>query len=101
MKLSNLSKVVGVGALALSAAIMPLNLPASAQNDTAPGTTTPDTTVETAPVQTTDYAEDNDFDWGWLGLLGLLGLAGLAGRKRQEPAAYRDPNTVSTTGYRE
>lgn len=101
MKLSNLSKVVGVSALALSAAVMPLNLPASAQNDPSSGSTTPDTTVETAPTQETGYAGDNDFDWGWLGLLGLLGLAGLAGKKRAEPAAYRDPNTVSTTGYRE
>jgi MYXO-CTERM domain-containing protein len=25
--------------------------------------------------------EDDNFDWGWLGLLGLLGLAGLAGKK--------------------
>jgi len=24
--------------------------------------------------------DDNDFDWGWLGLLGLIGLAGLRGR---------------------
>ncbi|SFT05908.1 WGxxGxxG family protein [Paenibacillus sp. BC26] len=24
--------------------------------------------------------DDNDFDWGWLGLLGLLGLAGLRSR---------------------
>ncbi|SFI54412.1 hypothetical protein SAMN02799624_01295 [Paenibacillus sp. UNC496MF] len=23
---------------------------------------------------------DNDFDWGWLGLLGLIGLAGLRSR---------------------
>lgn len=23
---------------------------------------------------------DNDFDWGWLGLLGLIGLAGMRGR---------------------
>jgi MYXO-CTERM domain-containing protein len=26
--------------------------------------------------------QDDDFDWGWLGLLGLLGLGGLAGRSR-------------------
>lgn len=89
MKLSNLSKVVGVGALTLSTAIMPLNLPASAQ--------------EAAPEVPGEIIEneDNGFDWGWLGLLGLIGLAGLAGKKRSEPAAYRDPNTVGTTGYRE
>jgi hypothetical protein len=26
--------------------------------------------------------DDNDFDWGWLGLLGLIGLAGLMRRDR-------------------
>ncbi len=91
MKLSNLSKVVGVGALALSTAMMPLNMPASAQ-DAAPDAT--------APVEIAEN-EDNGFDWGWLGLLGLLGLAGLAGKKRNEPTAYRDPNAVGNTGYRE
>jgi MYXO-CTERM domain-containing protein len=29
-------------------------------------------------------ADDDDYDWGWLGLLGLLGLAGLI--RRNEPA---------------
>jgi hypothetical protein len=27
---------------------------------------------------------DNDFDWGWIGLAGLFGLAGLRGRNRAE-----------------
>lgn len=26
--------------------------------------------------------DDNDFDWGWLGLLGLIGLAGMRSRER-------------------
>lgn len=26
---------------------------------------------------------DNDFDWGWVGLLGLIGLAGLRGRDKE------------------
>ena len=28
-------------------------------------------------------ADDDAFDWGWLGLLGLLGLAGMRGRDRE------------------
>lgn len=28
-------------------------------------------------------ADDNDMDWGWLGLIGLLGLAGLRGRDKR------------------
>ncbi|AWB44092.1 hypothetical protein DCC85_07580 [Paenibacillus sp. CAA11] len=27
--------------------------------------------------------DDNDFDWGWLGLLGLIGLAGLRSKDRE------------------
>jgi MYXO-CTERM domain-containing protein len=37
--------------------------------------------------------EDNDTDWGWLGLLGLLGLAGLIPKKRKvEVQEFRDTN---------
>lgn len=31
----------------------------------------------------TAAGDDNDFDWGWLGLIGLLGLAGLRNRDRE------------------
>ncbi len=102
MKHSNLSNLIGASAIGLSLAILPLSMPASAQTDTAPGTTTsPGTTTE--PLQGTNNAEqgDRDFDWGWLGLIGLAGLAGLS-RKHEEPTRYRDPDPVSTTpGYRE
>lgn len=30
----------------------------------------------------TNAVNDNNVDWGWLGLLGLLGLAGLTGRNK-------------------
>ncbi|WP_017318904.1 WGxxGxxG family protein [Mastigocladopsis repens] len=91
-----LTKVIGTSVIALSMAL-PFTVPASAQTTTESGATTaPGTTTETRT------ADDNNFDWGWLGLLGLLGLAGLAGRKRnEEPTRYRDPNAVGTTGYRE
>ncbi|ARV61790.1 hypothetical protein BZZ01_27020 [Nostocales cyanobacterium HT-58-2] len=90
------TKLVGTGVIAASMAL-PFTLPASAQTTPAPGTTA-------APGTTTDTRtyNDNNFDWGWLGLLGLIGLAGLAGRKRpDEPTRYRDPNAVSSTSYRE
>lgn len=108
MKRSNLSKFVGVGIIALGVAVMPLNLPASAQTDTAAPSTTGDAMQSPATGdamgndRTADVAGeqgDRDFDWGWLGLLGLGGLAGLT--KRNEPARYQDPNVVGTTGYRE
>lgn len=97
---SNFTKVIGAGVFALSMTMLPLTLPAQAQNG---GTTntTPDATTTTAPTTTTTY-EKNDFDWGWLGLTGLLGLAGLAGKNRRDDAkTYRDPNTAGTSTYRE
>lgn len=93
MKFTNLSKVVGAGVLALSAAVVPY-MPASAQTDT--GINTP-----TEGVITEDVSENDGFDWGWLGLIGLFGLAGLAGKKRTAPTAYREPDTVGTTTYRD
>ncbi|WP_157373549.1 WGxxGxxG family protein [Thermobacillus composti] len=38
-------------------------------------------TERTVRAAATD--NNNDFDWGWLGLLGLIGLAGLRGRNRE------------------
>jgi LPXTG-motif cell wall-anchored protein len=96
MKISNLSKFVGAGVLAASVAVVPFNLPASAQSNTAPDTTT---TAPRQEVDNTNYNNDNDFDWGWLGLLGLGGLAGLLGRKRHEDVHYREANDVRTTNY--
>ncbi|NMG20667.1 WGxxGxxG family protein [Brasilonema bromeliae] len=96
-----LTKVIGTSVIALSMAL-PFSVPAFAQTTTESGATTtaPNTTTDTRNTRTYN---DNDFDWGWLGLLGLLGLAGLAGRKRhEEPTRYRDPNTtVGTTTYRD
>jgi MYXO-CTERM domain-containing protein len=62
-------------------------LSALAQTDT----TTTDTT--TTGTTTTPMVADNDgFDWGWLGLLGLAGLAGL---RRRDDRPYT--NTTGTT----
>lgn len=80
MKRLSLFKTLGVSLFLLGMTITPLALPVSAQ-----GTQPNEPTV-------VYENEDDDFDWGWLGLLGLLGLAGLAKKKRQEPTAYRDPN---------
>ncbi|MBD2103749.1 WGxxGxxG family protein [Leptolyngbya sp. FACHB-261] len=93
MKLSDVSKLVGVGALSLSLSVLPSTLPVSAQTNNT--TTDPNSpTLDSTPLQETDPVEgDRDFDWGWLGLLGLAGLAGLA-RKKEEPVRYREPDVV-------
>ena len=98
MKLSKVSKWVGASVLSLSLATLPVTLSASAQTNVDPatgGTGTTTTNVE-------GY-EDNNFDWGWLGLLGLIGLAGLM-RKPTETVRYRDADNVTPgtrAGYRE
>lgn len=96
MKRSDLSKAIGAGIIAAGLAIVPANLPASAQTNTAPGTN--NTTTTTTPRSDVYRADaDRDFDWGWLGLLGLSGLFGLMPRNRTETANYttntgdRDP----------
>lgn len=45
------------------------------------------------PANRSTY-DDNDRDWGWLGLLGLAGLAGLM-RRREEPVRNRVNSTVT------
>jgi MYXO-CTERM domain-containing protein len=99
MKISNVSKLIGAGVIAASVAVVPFTPPASAQTDTGTGTDT--TTTTTAPsAQVDNTADDNDTDWGWLGLLGLGGLAGLLGRKRHEEVHYRSADQVGSTAYR-
>lgn len=101
MKISNLSKLIAAGVLSASVAVVPLNLPASAQSTT--GGTTDTTTTTTVPSQSveTTTSTDDSFDWGWLGLLGLIGLAGLIPRKNDETIRYRNPNEVGSTTYRQ
>ncbi len=95
MKRSDLSKVIGAGIIAAGLAIVPANLPASAQTNTAPGTNS--TTTTTTPRSDVYRADaDNDFEWGWLGLLGLSGLFGLMPRKREENVRH-----TTTTGDRD
>jgi MYXO-CTERM domain-containing protein len=90
---SLLSKVVGASVLAASVAFVPFTLPATAQTNTAPDTTTDQ------GIEAVEYEDEDSFDWGWLGLLGLGGLAGLAGRKRHDDndVRYRETRDVHTT----
>jgi hypothetical protein len=87
MKSNSLVKWAGGSLLALSLAIMPSTLPASAQTGAPAGTAAPGT------VTTVDT--NDGFDWGWLGLLGLIGLAGLAGRNRDNTTTYTDRTTTT------
>ncbi|PZU93361.1 MAG: hypothetical protein DCF32_23305 [Leptolyngbya sp.] len=91
MKNKFLATCLGTGALALSLAVLPSTLPASAQTATDP--VTPGDAVTT----TDDNYDDDGFDWGWLGLLGLIGLAGLKGRDRDTRTTYVDPTSTTST----
>ncbi|PZO59976.1 MAG: hypothetical protein DCF15_02765 [Phormidesmis priestleyi] len=89
MKNKSLATLLGTGAIALSLAVLPSTLPASAQ-------TTTDPIVPNNTITTTN--DDDGFDWGWLGLLGLIGLAGLKGRDRDDNrATYADPTIADRT----
>lgn len=98
---------LGTGALALSLAILPSTLPASAQTvadpiaptDTATNGDTLNNGTNGDRVTTDDNnRDDNGFDWGWLGLLGLVGLAGLKGRDRDYDTRtnYVAPTTTTS-----
>ena len=39
------------------------------------------------------HDNDNDHDWGWVGLLGLLGLIGLKRKDEKRTANYSTANT--------
>jgi hypothetical protein len=104
MKLSNVSKFVGAGALAVTLAVAPSTLPAQAQNntnttDTTTTTTQPNSNVDARGPITKNTERDRNHI-GWFGLLGLTGLFGLAGKKRRETAHHvtSDPNIGVRTG---
>ncbi|MGG6241668.1 WGxxGxxG family protein [Nodosilinea sp. AN01ver1] len=89
MKTNALSKWIGVSALAASMAVLPsLYSPAQATVDD-----------PIAPYENV-AAEDDGFDWGWLGLLGLIGLAGLKGRDRRTVTTSDRVNTPSDYTHR-
>lgn len=95
MKLSNLSKIAGASALALSLAVLPSTLPASAQTGNTGNTGNSDrtgVTIDRTPFQETK-GENSDGNWGLLGLLGLIGLANLF-RKDEPRVVTRDRDDV-------
>lgn len=91
MKRSNLSKVVGAGILTLNLAILPLSLPASAQSNAESNTPT----VDTTPLQET---EDDNNNWGWLGLIGLVGLVNLF--RKSKPPVRHEPDVAGRSDSR-
>lgn len=89
MKTLNLKEITRQSLLALILAFS-LSFTIFAQNN-ANNTRTEERGAERA--QTTRVVEEDDTDWGWIGLLGLLGLAGLIPKKRSiEVKGVRDAN---------
>ena len=89
VKPSNISKTTAATLIALSLAVLPSAMPASAQTQSAPAQNNSDSNgvvLDRTPLQ--ESKEDNNH-WGALGLLGILGLANLF--RKDEPKRYRDP----------
>ena len=87
MKFANLKGITRFGVLVLVLASTTV-LPAFAQNNNRNDNARTD---DRRPETTRVVEQDNDTDWGWLGLLGLLGLAGLLPKKRSiEVKGVRD-----------
>ncbi|MBD1810680.1 WGxxGxxG family protein [Microcoleus vaginatus] len=97
VKPSDISKNAAATLIALSLAVLPSAMPASAQTNSAPAQNNTESTqnnnnnsngvvLDRTPLQ--ESKEDNNH-WGALGLLGILGLANLF--RKDEPKRYRDP----------
>ena len=92
MNFSKVSNLVGAGVIAASLALLPLTLPAHAQNNTSdPSTQRTGNVDATGPISDNTDRDDNN-DLGWFGLIGLAGLAGLAGKKRRETVHHSSSN---------
>ncbi len=94
--MKSFSKFIGVGVIAASLAVLPLTVPAQAQNNGSSTYTQQNRNVDGLTRKHTN----GDNDIGWIGLLGLIGLAGLAGRKRQETVyrSHSEPDVVARSG---
>ncbi len=89
VKPSDISKNAAATLIALSLAVLPSAMPASAQTESAPAQNNTDSNgavLDRTPLE--ESKEDNNH-WGALGLLGILGLANLF--RKDEPKRYRDP----------
>jgi LPXTG-motif cell wall-anchored protein len=96
MNLLKISKLVGAGVIAASLAVVPLTLPAHAQNNASGTSDQRSGNVDArGPISNNTNRDDNN-DLGWFGLIGLAGLAGLAGKKRRETVHHTssDPDVV-------
>lgn len=89
VKPSNISKTTAATLIALTLAVLPSAMPASAQTNS--GSAQNNTGSNGVVLDRTPFQEskkDNQH-WGALGLLGILGLANLF--RKDEPKRYRDP----------
>ena len=92
MNFHKFSKLFGASVIAVSLAVVPLTVPAQAQNNAPDTSTQRDTNVDARGPITDNTNRDDNNDLGWFGLIGLAGLAGLAGKKRRETVHHSNSN---------
>ena len=83
MKHFDLTQLLRASMLALCLGVLASDMSAYAQTNT-------NTAATNANTTRTVVREDDDTDWGWIGLLGLAGLAGLIPKKRAVEVHDRD-----------
>lgn len=88
MKNCTFLKMTRSGLLGLSLLVLASAAPAAAQTDNANGNAR---RADATDNRRDDRREDDNTDWGWLGLLGLAGLLGLMPRKTAHVVRDRDP----------
>ena len=86
------SKLAQAGTMVAGLAVLPL----MAQEPTTPAPN-PDMTRTDDMHRTTDV-DDDDFNFGWLGLLGLAGLAGMARKRPVYPDSVNTEHTRTDRG---
>jgi MYXO-CTERM domain-containing protein len=84
-----LSKVAGTGMLLAGLTVVPVLAQTTPAPDRPTEPSDSPSAMRSDMPRATDIADDDDFNFGWLGLLGLAGLAGI---RRKTPVADRFNN---------
>ena len=93
----SVSKTIRLSALACVVSLLSA-MPASSQQT--PGATSAGGEAGTSTAQTDTRRDDDNKDWGWIGLIGLAGLLGMRRRDREHVHVDATTTRDRATGAR-